>query len=199
MSMAECASVNRPPGPAPLAERRSLAAMASTCVGSSPISSFASESTAVRNAGVSEPPKNVTPMPTRPWSVPSSRVTNSRVSVGAGRPTTRGLSAGVRSTRVVTWVIFIGCPPLRRSGRSAGGDPTLGPGPARVERVSRLIEVHDEGGVVGGDRLALAGLAIDLRPHDSPGQRGAHEQVIDPHPEVLVEVAGAVVPPGVAA
>ena len=57
----------------------------------------------VLSAGVSAPPKNVRPSPIRPWSVPSSRVTNSRVSVGAGRPTTSGLSAGVRSTRVVTW------------------------------------------------------------------------------------------------
>ena len=54
------------------------------------------------SAGVSAPPKKVMPIPTSPWSVPSSRVTNSRVSVGAGSPTTRGLPAGVRSTWVWT-------------------------------------------------------------------------------------------------
>src|SRR5262249_57635780 len=73
--------------------------------------SRASSSTAVLSAGVSAPPKNVRPRPTAPWSVPSSSVTNSRVSVGAGRPTTSGLSAGVRSTRVVTCVIFMGLSP----------------------------------------------------------------------------------------
>src|SRR5713226_1010076 len=107
-SIAERASVKMPPGPEPPAARRSFAAIASTWVGSSPTTSPARASTAALSAGVSAAPKNVRPRPTRPWSVPSSRVTNSRVSVGAGRPTTSGLSAGVRSTRVVTWVIFIG-------------------------------------------------------------------------------------------
>src|SRR3989442_8961470 len=107
VSMAESASAKIPPGPELPAARRSLAAMASVCVGSSPTTRPASVSTATLSAAVSAPPKNVRPTPTNPWSVPSSRVTNSRVSVGAGRPTTSGLSAGVRSTRVVTWVIFM--------------------------------------------------------------------------------------------
>src|SRR5437762_174557 len=114
MSIAESASVKTPPGPELPAARRSLAAMASTWVGSSPTTRRASASTAARSAGVSAPPKKVRPRPTRPWSVPSSRVTNSRVSVGAGRPTTSGLSAGVRSTRVVTWVIFMAGSRLRQ-------------------------------------------------------------------------------------
>ena len=42
-----------PPGPEPLDSRRSLAAMASTWVGSSPISRRASVSTATLSAGVS--------------------------------------------------------------------------------------------------------------------------------------------------
>src|SRR5213594_3663942 len=96
------------------AARLSLATMASVRVGSSPTMSPASTSTASLSAGVSAPPKNVRPTPTSPWSVPSSRVTNSRVSVGTGKPTTSGLSAGVRSTRVVTWVIFMDAPALRQ-------------------------------------------------------------------------------------
>src|SRR4029453_18041982 len=47
------------------------------------------------------------PTPTSPWSVPSSSVTNSRVSVGAGRPTTSGLSAGGRRKGVGAWVVFM--------------------------------------------------------------------------------------------
>src|SRR5262245_52469886 len=107
MSRAERARAKMPPGPALPAARRILATMASTWVGSSPITRFAKASTAAFKAGVRAPPKKVRPRPTRPWSVPSSRVTNSRVSVGSGSPTTRGLSAGVRRTRVVTLVIFI--------------------------------------------------------------------------------------------
>src|SRR6266446_5409777 len=94
MSIAERASVKMPPGPELPAARRALAAMASVSAGSSPIRSPASPSTAARRAGVRAPPKNVRPMPVRPWSVPSSSVTNSRVSVGAGSPTTSGFSAG---------------------------------------------------------------------------------------------------------
>src|SRR5437870_2106334 len=118
VSMAESASVKIPPGPELPASRRSLAAMASVCVGSSPTTSPASVSTATLSAAVSAPPKKVRPTPTSPWSVPSSRVTNSRVSLGAGRPTTSGLSAGVRRIRVVTWVIFILAPPRRMLHRT---------------------------------------------------------------------------------
>src|SRR5216117_1647621 len=114
MSIAESASVKIPPGPELPAARLSLAAMASVWVGSSPTTRPASVSTATLSAAVSAPPKKVRPTPTSPWSVPSSRVTNSRVSVGAGRPTTSGLSAGVRSTRVVTWVIFMAGSRLRQ-------------------------------------------------------------------------------------
>ena len=109
MSTAERASAKMPPGPQLPAMRRHLPATASTWLGSIPIVSRARPSTAARSAGVSAPPKNVSPMPTSPWSVPSSSSTNSRVSAGAGSPTTNGLSAGVERTRVVTWVIFISC------------------------------------------------------------------------------------------
>ena len=54
--------------------------------------------------------------------------------------------------------------------------------------------------VVGRDRRALARLAVDLGVHDPARRhRRRHEQVVDAHPEVLVEHAGAVVPPREAA
>src|SRR5262249_7118567 len=64
-------------------------------------------STAARNAPVSAPPKNVSPTPTNPWSVPSSSVTKSRVAVPTSMPTTSGLSAGARSRRGGTWLTFL--------------------------------------------------------------------------------------------
>src|SRR5207302_5237133 len=70
--------------------------------------------------------------------------------------------------------------------------------PARVERVPRLVEVDDERRVIRGQGLALPRFAIDLGPYRPPGDRLGDEQVIDPHAEVLVEVAGTIVPPRVA-
>src|SRR5262245_53736152 len=146
MSTAESARAKMPPGPELPAARRILATMASTLVGSSPITRFAKASTAAFKAGVRAPPKKVRPTPTRPWSVPSSRVTNSRVSVGSGSPTTRGLSAGVRRTRVVTWVIFIGRASLGAGGSE--GEEVLERGEHRlgivlVERVDGARNLHE--------------------------------------------------------
>src|SRR2546429_3254883 len=62
VSMAESASVKIPPGPELPATRRSLAAMASVCVGSSPTTSPASVSTATLSAAVRHP------VSTREWS-----------------------------------------------------------------------------------------------------------------------------------
>ena len=62
-----------------------------------------------------------------------------------------------------------------------------------------LIEVDDERGVVRGKGLAFARLPINLGPDHARGERLSDEQVVDAHPEVLVEAAGAIVPPGVAA
>src|SRR2546427_820510 len=112
---------------------RRLAAMASVCVGSSPTTRPASVSTATLSVAVSAPPKKVRPTPTSPWSVPSSRVTNSRVSVGAGRPITSGLSAGGRSTPGVAWGVLLGGP-VRAPGPRGGNLPPRaarggGPGP----------------------------------------------------------------------
>jgi len=44
-------------------------------------------------------------------------------------------------------------------------DPRRRPFPPRVERMPRAVEVDRQGSVVRRDRLALAGLAIDLGPH----------------------------------
>src|SRR4030095_4947045 len=70
-------------------------------------------------------------------------------------------------------------------------------GPAGVEGVAGLVEVDEQWGVVRGEGLALAGFAVDLAEYCSFRARLGDEQVVDAHAEVLVEVAGAVVPPGV--
>src|SRR5262244_441740 len=155
MSTAESARAKMPPGPALPAARRILATMASTLVGSSPITRFAKASTAAFKAGVRAPPKKVRPTPTRPWSVPSSSVTNSRVSVGSGSPTTRGLSAGVRRTRVVTCVIFIG-----RTSLGAGGSE----GEKVLERGEHRVGIVLVEGVNGAGNLHETSLG-ELAPH----------------------------------
>src|SRR5207245_10559787 len=81
----------------------------------------------------------------------------SRGSVGAGRPTTSGLSAGVRSTRVVTWVIFMAASPraqgaggrilARRAARAAAGPAHSGAeGPASLKGRG-----SDQSRINGGD------------------------------------------------
>ena len=52
--------------------------------------------------------------------------------------------------------------------------------------------------MIGRDGLALARLSIDFRPHQTSLQRLRDQALIDPHSEVLVKVAGAIVPPAVA-
>src|SRR5437763_1868329 len=42
-------------------------------------------------------------------------------------------------------------------------DPLEGALPAGVERLARLVEVDDDGRVIGGGRRSLARLAVDLR------------------------------------
>src|SRR5262245_62809250 len=51
--------------------------------------------------------------------------------------------------------------------------------------------------MVRGYRLALARLTVDLGPDDARLHRRRHQQMVDAHAKVLVEVAGAVVPPRV--
>ena len=69
--------------------------------------------------------------------------------------------------------------------------------PASKARPGSSRSMHQRR-VVGRDRLALARLAIDLGPHHAARDRRGDQQVVDAHAEVLVEVARAVVPPGVA-
>src|SRR4051794_41403386 len=87
---------------------------------------------------------------------------------------------------------------VNRLARTAGGDARGGAFPTRVDGAPRFVEVDDHGRVVGRDRLALARLAIDLRPHHAFGDRLCHQQMVDAHAVVLVKHAGPVVPPAVA-
>ena len=110
-STADSARVKMPPGPEPPAASRSLAAMASTGMGSSPTTICARASTALRSAGVNglalRAGIKVRPIPSMPSSVSSSRVTKALVAFPGGIPTTRGLSAGVRKSRVLARVTFM--------------------------------------------------------------------------------------------
>jgi hypothetical protein len=86
------------------------------------------------------------------------------------------------------------------SGRlSSGGDARFRRGPARVEGLARLIEVDHQGRVIGWNRLPFPRFTIDLGPDRPLPERRRDQQVIDAHSEVLVEMSGAIVPPGVAA
>src|SRR4029450_11879471 len=70
--------------------------------------------------------------------------------------------------------------------------------PAGVERLSRLVDVDHQGCVVGGGRLPLPGLAVDLGPDQTRDPRRRAQQMVGPHSVVLVEVSRPVVPPGIA-
>src|SRR4051794_27521854 len=61
--------------------------------------------------------------------------------------------------------------------------------------VRGLVEVDDHGRVIGR-ALALARLAVDPRGLHALGDRVGRQDEVDPHPEVLVEHARAVVPVG---
>src|SRR4051812_4970765 len=87
---------------------------------------------------------------------------------------------------------------IRLRTQAALGDARIGAGPAGVEGAARLVEIDDDRRVVRRDGLALARLAVDLGPFDASGERPRHQAVVDAHAEVLVEHAGAVVPPAVA-
>src|SRR5688572_16655052 len=81
--------------------------------------------------------------------------------------------------------------------RAASGDALVGRSPAGIEGVARLVEVDYERSMVGGYRLPLARLTVDLGPDHTRLQRGGYQQVVDAHAKVLMEVAGTVVPPRV--
>ena len=111
MSTAARARLKIPPGPEPPAACFRSSAMASTGMGSRPTTISARASTASLSAGVRglalSAGMKVTPMPEMPSSVFNLSVTKVRVALPWGSPTTRGLSAGVRRTRVLCLDTFM--------------------------------------------------------------------------------------------
>ena len=88
----------------------------------------------------------------------------------------------------------------RHPPRAPGRDAPLGGGPAGVEGQARLVDVDRP--AARGPRASACPCAPRgrSRPTTVRSASGArHQQVVDAHAEVLVEVAGAVVPPRVAA
>ena len=97
-----------------------------------------------------------------------------------------------------------------RGGRADGGDD-LGPAHAghrsagargravravNAPRPGRSVRPLDHAAARGRWSRALAVVPLDADAGEACGQRLAHEHVVDPQAEALVEVAGAVVPPG---
>ena len=88
------------------------------------------------------------------------------------------------------------------AGRPPGAartSPRRRPSPCRSRRPS-VVEVDEERRMVGRHGECPCGPRGRCRPHAPASATGArHQQVVDPHAVVLVEVAGPVVPPRVAA
>ena len=82
------------------------------------------------------------------------------------------------------------------AGARPRGDPLECACPAGLERAAGLVEVDHDGRVVRRRRRALARLAVDLGPDHPLGHGCGRVEQVDPHALVLVEHAGAVVPPG---
>src|SRR5262245_64761407 len=80
--------------------------------------------------------------------------------------------------------------------RRPRADPLLGALPPGVERMPDLVEIDDERRVVRRQGLALARLAVDLRPARAVGDHARRQQVVDAHADVLGKVSGAVVARG---
>src|SRR5215468_9639697 len=89
-------------------------------------------------------------------------------------------------------------PAIPPSPRSARRDAHLGARPAGVERLAGLVQVDDQGRVVRGGRLALARLAVDLRPDHAIGRRARREQMVDAHADVAIEMTRPIIPPRIA-
>src|SRR3954454_2499933 len=85
---------------------------------------------------------------------------------------------------------------LRQSPRAALRDrPRRGRHDRADVALEGLVDVDDDRGVVTG-AFAFARLAVDPGGADAIGDRVGGEDQVDPHPEVAVEHAGAVVPVG---
>src|SRR6185503_9988348 len=101
---------------------------------------------------------------------------------------------------IVSTVGLRGLPARVAGGKwsATGSDTRLRRRPAGLERVAGPVEIDHQRSMVRWDRLALPGLPIDLGPDGALRHRARHQEMIDPHAEILVEVARAVIPPGVA-
>src|SRR5215471_8710587 len=75
---------------------------------------------------------------------------------------------GVRAPATIATRSIVSLPHPLRSLRlvAARRDALVGAGPSGVEWLPGLVHVHHQRRVIGGQRLALARLAIDLGPHD---------------------------------
>src|SRR6202035_3358171 len=84
--------------------------------------------------------------------------------------------------------------PSRRPDWLRGDTPASRghPGPSTVDG---YVDVDDHRRVVGG-LFALAGVAVDEGVGDPIGERVGQHHEVDPQAHVLVEVPGAIVPPG---
>lgn len=63
--------------------------------------------------------------------------------------------------------------------------------------MSGLVEINHQGRMIGRHRLPLPGFPVDFSQNDALGQRRRNQQMINPHPEILMEITRPVIPPRV--
>src|SRR5262249_28325858 len=119
---------------------------------------WASASTRARSSNAGRFVRSVSPRMRHHWR--SSRNPTSSLRDIASHDRTRG-ALGLRVR-----MAMLASRPRAAAARpsDAAADALLGAGPAGVEGVAGLVQVDDQGGVVGGDGLALAGFPVDLGP-----------------------------------
>src|SRR6266850_6045684 len=105
----------------------------------------------------------------------------------------------IRSRLIIIFsepLLYMECP-QSTGACAAAGDALVGRGPTGVEGAAGRVDVDHQRRMVRGYRFSFARFPVDLGPDDARLQRGGHQQVVDTHAKVFVEVAGAVVPPRV--